>query len=131
VQLPGAITMYFQKVADHRPPTWPDSERPQQSHLDFYVDDLPEAEAAALGFGASKPDFQPGADKCLVLLDRPGTRCAYAREADRASLTDLGAPCAFGEGPYPAGDRLEGLSSHCSAGSQPGRAYGAQRRAER
>ena len=80
VQLPGAITMYFQKVADHRPPTWPDSERPQQSHLDFYVDDLPEAEAAALGLGASKPDFQPGADKCVVLLDPAGhPLCLCAR----------------------------------------------------
>ena len=41
VQIPGALTIYFQKVADHRPPTWPDSERPQQSHLDFYVENLP------------------------------------------------------------------------------------------
>lgn len=65
-------TIYFQKVADHRPPTWPDSERPQQSHLDFYVADLEDAEAAALEFGASKPDFQPDRDKYRVLLDPAG-----------------------------------------------------------
>jgi hypothetical protein len=72
VEVAGSITLYFQKVADHRPPTWPDSERPQQSHLDFYVEDLQDAETAALGFGASKPDFQPGGERCRVLLDPAG-----------------------------------------------------------
>ncbi|HEV2888632.1 MAG TPA: VOC family protein [Jatrophihabitans sp.] len=72
VQIAGGPALYFQKVADHRPPTWPDAERPQQSHLDFYVDNLPDAEAAALEFGASRPDFQPNADKCVVLLDPAG-----------------------------------------------------------
>ena len=30
----------FQQVADYRPPVWPGQEVPQQSHLDFVVDDL-------------------------------------------------------------------------------------------
>ena len=68
----GSITLYFQKVADHRPPTWPDSERPQQSHLDFYVENLQDAEAAALEFGASKPGFQPDGEKYRVVLDPAG-----------------------------------------------------------
>jgi hypothetical protein len=72
VEITGGPTLYFQKVADHRPPTWPESERPQQSHLDFYVGDLREAEAQALEFGARRPDFQPNPDKCVVLLDPAG-----------------------------------------------------------
>jgi hypothetical protein len=72
VDIPGSVTIYFQKVADYRPPTWPDAERPQQSHLDFYVDNLSDAEAATLGLGASKPDFQPEAEKYRVLLDPAG-----------------------------------------------------------
>lgn len=72
VQIEGGVSIYFQKVADHRPPTWPDSERPQQSHLDFYVENLQDAEAAALEFGASKPDFQPSAEKYRVMLDPAG-----------------------------------------------------------
>jgi hypothetical protein len=72
VEIAGSVTIYFQKVAEHRPPTWPDSERPQQSHLDFYVEDLAEAEAAAVGFGASKPDVQPAEEKYRVLLDPAG-----------------------------------------------------------
>jgi len=72
VEIAGGPTLYFQKVADHRPPTWPDSERPQQSHLDFYVDDLETAQAAALEFGAGRPDFQPYPDTSVVLLDPAG-----------------------------------------------------------
>jgi hypothetical protein len=33
---------------------------PAQSHLDFIVDDLMQAERNALALGATKPDFQPG-----------------------------------------------------------------------
>jgi Glyoxalase-like domain len=72
VDVAGSITLYFQKVADHRPPTWPDSDRPQQSHLDFYVENLQDAEAAALEFGASKPEVQPAEEKYRVMLDPAG-----------------------------------------------------------
>ena len=30
----------FQLAPDHRPPDWPDPQRPQQVHLDVMVDDL-------------------------------------------------------------------------------------------
>ena len=34
----------FQLAPDHRPPQWPDPERPQQIHLDVMVDELAVAE---------------------------------------------------------------------------------------
>jgi predicted enzyme related to lactoylglutathione lyase len=72
VAVPGGLTMYFQKVGDYRPPTWPDVERPQQSHLDFYVADLDEAQAAAVDFGAGTPEFQPGGERYRVVTDPAG-----------------------------------------------------------
>lgn len=50
----------FQQVDDYRPPNWPSQEVPQQFHLDFLVDDLDVAEAAALELGAVKAEHQPG-----------------------------------------------------------------------
>ena len=50
----------FQKIANYRQPTWPDGNTPQQAHLDFFVDDLDEAENHVLALGAKKADFQPG-----------------------------------------------------------------------
>jgi catechol 2,3-dioxygenase-like lactoylglutathione lyase family enzyme len=44
----------FQRVVDLREPRWPDPERPQQFHLDVMVDDIEEAEAAALAIGATR-----------------------------------------------------------------------------
>ncbi|MEQ7009048.1 VOC family protein [Actinopolymorpha sp. B17G11] len=39
---------------DYRPPRWPDSESPQQMHLDISVRDLDDAEQRTLKLGASK-----------------------------------------------------------------------------
>lgn len=72
VEIKGAVTVYFQQVAEHRPPTWPTTERPQQSHLDFYVADLDEAEAFAVAAGATRAEFQPDAAKYRVVLDPAG-----------------------------------------------------------
>jgi predicted enzyme related to lactoylglutathione lyase len=47
------VTLGFQKVADYRPPRWPDPERPQQLHLDFDVSDLEADEKLALSLGAT------------------------------------------------------------------------------
>jgi len=49
---PSGLVLCFQRVPDHRPPTWPDPERPQQLHLDFGVDDLDDVEAQILAQGA-------------------------------------------------------------------------------
>ena len=62
----------FQRVDDYRAPRWPDQAAPQQSHLDFDVEDLDEAEALLLGLGAGKPEYQPGGDRWRVLTDPAG-----------------------------------------------------------
>ncbi|MFJ8018351.1 VOC family protein [Streptomyces sp. NPDC096339] len=62
----------FQRVDDYRAPSWPDQTVPQQSHLDFKVDDLDEAETRLLELGAGKPDHQPNRDRWRVLTDPAG-----------------------------------------------------------
>ena len=44
--------LMFQHASAFRPPTWPDSEIPQQFHLDLMVDDLDAAQAYAESLGA-------------------------------------------------------------------------------
>ncbi len=67
----GDVTLAFQLAPDHEPPVWPSSERPQQAHLDFDVDDLDAAEEQVLALGARKADVQPGSS-FRVLLDPAG-----------------------------------------------------------
>lgn len=75
----------FQRVADYRPPDWPDGEPPQQYHLDLSVDAFDEAEEAVLKLGAVKHPVQPSDDDnfrvyldpaghlfCLCIGDPPG-----------------------------------------------------------
>jgi catechol 2,3-dioxygenase-like lactoylglutathione lyase family enzyme len=62
----------FQTVPDHTPPTWPGSTSPNRLHLDFLVDDLAAAEARVLAAGATRYQFQPNADHCLVFADSAG-----------------------------------------------------------
>ncbi|MGW1227765.1 VOC family protein [Streptomyces sp. NPDC001515] len=63
----------FQRVADHRAPTWPDGTVPQQLHLCFTVaGTLDEAETRLLELGAGKPDHQPHGDRARVLTDPAG-----------------------------------------------------------
>lgn len=61
----------FQRVASYTPPQWPGQDVPQQMHLDFVVDDLDAAEAAALELGARKHGHQPGTT-FRVFLDPAG-----------------------------------------------------------
>lgn len=42
------LAIGFQRVDDYQAPRWPDQAAPQQSHHDFAVDDLDEAEALLL-----------------------------------------------------------------------------------
>ncbi len=51
----GQVVVAFQKVTDHRPPAWPDPERPQQLHLDVSVPraEMEEAEKRVLALGAT------------------------------------------------------------------------------
>jgi hypothetical protein len=67
----------FQKIANYRPPTWPEGERPQNYHFDIAVDDLDTGEQAVLALGATRlpgapENFRVFADPvghpfCLVL----------------------------------------------------------------
>jgi|SRR5438094_812320 len=67
----GDVTLAFQLAPDHDPPVWPSSERPQQAHLDFDVDNLDTAEEQVLALGARKADVQPGSS-FRVFLDPAG-----------------------------------------------------------
>jgi hypothetical protein len=48
----GEQPVMFQQVERYVAPSWPDPARPQQVHLDVRVDDVDEAERAALSLGA-------------------------------------------------------------------------------
>jgi len=49
----GRPRIAFQHVRDHRPPAWPDPDRPQQMHFDIAVDDIDAAEERVLALGAT------------------------------------------------------------------------------
>ena len=68
----GATSIGWGKVPGYSAPGWPDESSPKRYHLDFHVDDLDKAEAAALSLGASRPDTQPNPDRWRVLLDPEG-----------------------------------------------------------
>lgn len=67
----------FQLAPDHRPPAWPDPERPQQVHFDVMVDDVDAAAPMVLALGARR---LPGGDHVYAdpaghpfcLIPRPG-----------------------------------------------------------
>jgi catechol 2,3-dioxygenase-like lactoylglutathione lyase family enzyme len=55
-----APRLAFQLTVNHRPPTYPSPEVPQQAHLDLLVEDLDAAEAYALSVGATRLDTLGG-----------------------------------------------------------------------
>ena len=60
----------FQLAPDHRPPTWPDPDRPQQYHMDVMVDDVDAAEPLVLRLGARR--LSAGTDPYRVYADPAG-----------------------------------------------------------
>ena len=52
----GAQPVMFQQVEQYTAPRWPDPAYPQQIHLDVTVQDVDEAERAALDIGATRLD---------------------------------------------------------------------------
>ncbi|WP_251094433.1 VOC family protein [Streptomyces sp. Caat 7-52] len=68
----GATGLGFNRLADYRPPTWPDPAQEKQAHIELGVDDLDSAEKRLLDLGATKPVFQPGENRWRVLLDPSG-----------------------------------------------------------
>jgi hypothetical protein len=67
-----AIWLLIKTVPNHARPSWPEDARPEQEHLDFAVDDLDSAEAAAMAAGARKAPFQPAPDNWRVMIDPAG-----------------------------------------------------------
>jgi len=79
LHLPTGLVLCFQRVADHRPPRWPDPEHPQQFHLDFGVPDLDEAHDRVIAAGAVLLEIEAGA--CTPT--RPATRSACSEKRRR------------------------------------------------
>ncbi len=54
----GEVDLAFQRVADYRPPRWPDGEHPKQYHLDFEVDEIEPERRRVVKLGATlQKDF--------------------------------------------------------------------------
>lgn len=68
----GQVWINMLSVPDYRAPTWPSPSTPQQVHLDFAVDDLDEAQAAALAVGATLAAVQPEPEQWRVMIDPVG-----------------------------------------------------------
>lgn len=68
----GTTSIGFGQIEAYEAPQWPDPASPKQYHLDFYVDNLDDAEAQSLKLGAAKPEFQPDAERYRVLTDPAG-----------------------------------------------------------
>ncbi|MGH3755362.1 MAG: VOC family protein [Pseudonocardiaceae bacterium] len=58
----------FQLAPDLQPPAWPDSQRPQQFHLDVQVDDIDTAEQRVLELGATR---LPGGERTFRVYADP------------------------------------------------------------
>lgn len=72
IRTPQGILLVFQTVENYVPPVWPWKNGEQQmDHIDFKVDNLPEAEEYALRCGAKKADIQYY-DTSTVMLDPAG-----------------------------------------------------------
>jgi Glyoxalase-like domain len=67
----SGVTVIFREVSGYRAPTWPSADVPMQIHLDFFADDLDEAEALLRQHGATRPEFQPHRDDGLVVMLDP------------------------------------------------------------
>jgi catechol 2,3-dioxygenase-like lactoylglutathione lyase family enzyme len=64
----------FQLAPDHKPPRWPDPERPQQFHLDIMVEDVADARPRVLKLGARElagDVFADPAGHPFCLIPRP------------------------------------------------------------
>lgn len=73
VALKGAgVLLTFQRIADYRPPDWPNDSVPKQLHLELAVSDLDTEEARIVALGATRAEVQPRPNNWRVLLDPAG-----------------------------------------------------------
>lgn len=68
----GPVWLTAQRVAEHRPSTWPGADTPKQAHLEFAVAELETSVAEAVAAGARLADTQPSPERWQVLLDPAG-----------------------------------------------------------
>ena len=68
----GEARIAFQLALNHKPPTWPDNDVPQQVHFDFAVDDLDAASAYAVSIGARPVEGPVSSTDFRVFLDPSG-----------------------------------------------------------
>jgi hypothetical protein len=66
----GPLQLAFQRIEGYEAPGWPNPAK--HAHLDLKVTDLVQAEKELVAAGATRPDFQPGDGKWVVLLDPEG-----------------------------------------------------------
>lgn len=79
----GGPGLAFQLALGHQRPTWPDSEVPQQFHLDLDVTDPEAAGEFAESLGATRLPPQPGQpDSFVVFLDPSGHPFCLCRTAE-------------------------------------------------
>jgi predicted enzyme related to lactoylglutathione lyase len=87
----GEVDLAFQRVADYRPPRWPDGEHPKQFHLDFEVDELEPEQRRVVGLGATlQKDFTgPDGHGWRVYTDPAGHPFCLCRH-EGATWSDKG-----------------------------------------
>ncbi|MCQ4150902.1 MULTISPECIES: VOC family protein [Rhodococcus] len=66
------VRIDFQRVDNHVPDRWPNPDAPRRLHLDFSVDNLPEAEQQLCDLGAELASHQPGGQRFRVFFDPAG-----------------------------------------------------------
>ena len=73
LRTPEGILLVFQTVENYVPPVWPwhDGDQQQMAHIDFFVDNLSDAEALVMKYGAKKAEVQYF-DTTTVMLDPAG-----------------------------------------------------------
>ncbi|GLW10722.1 glyoxalase [Microtetraspora sp. NBRC 13810] len=72
LHLSSGLVICFQRVADYRPPRWPDPSRPQQFHLDFGVAELDQAQEQVLSWGATVLDAGSAGRSWRIYADPEG-----------------------------------------------------------
>jgi catechol 2,3-dioxygenase-like lactoylglutathione lyase family enzyme len=74
----------FQLASNHRPPTWPSSDVPQQLHFDIMVENVADATPYVLALGALRLNdsdvFADPAGHPFCLIKRPGWATPLADE---------------------------------------------------
>lgn len=74
------LVLAFQRVEGHRPPQWPNPDRPQQFHLDLGVEDLDQAQREVLARGAELLDDGDGNRSWRIFADPAGHPFCLVRD---------------------------------------------------